>query len=222
MPISAIIIARNEAAHLPRLLVRLGEMPEVVQIIVSDGGSTDSTREIARSWGAEVVEARGRGVQLNAGAAIASQDILWFLHADCVPSRGCGAQIVRSIQGGKAGGHFRLRFESRSRWARTFELVARTQSHFGVFYGDSGIYVARRAFEELGGFALWPLFEDLDFARRLLRIGPTKTLPGRLYASARRFEKRPFKTLLVWLELQIRFDLGQSPEKLAQLYRERF
>ncbi|BCM93290.1 hypothetical protein IAD21_05181 [Abditibacteriota bacterium] len=220
--ISVIIIARNEESHLGRLLARLNEMPEVRQIIVSDGGSSDSTVEIARAAGAQIVSAYGRGAQLNAGVAVATQTIFWFLHADCLPARSCGTQMVHSIRRGKVGGHFRLRFESKSRWARLFELVARLQSHWGVFYGDSGIYTTRNTFDELGGFAQWSLFEDLDFARRLRRIGPTSTLPGRLRASARRFEKQPFKTLLVWLELQIRFDLGQSPEKLAHLYRERF
>ncbi|RYX84702.1 glycosyltransferase [bacterium] len=222
MPISVIIIARNEEAHLPRLLARLGEMPEIAQIIVSDGGSSDCTRKIARAAGAEVVEAKGRGRQLNVGAAMATEEILWFLHADCLPARSCGAQLSRAIKRGQVGGHFRLRFESRSGWARLFELVARVQAQLGVFYGDSGIYATRRAFDELGGFEEWPLFEDLDFARRVRRIGATATLPGRLSASARRFEKQPCKTLLIWLELQIRFDLKQSPEKLAHLYRERF
>lgn len=222
MSISVVIIARNEAAHLPRLLTRLGEMPEVAQIILSDGGSSDATPAVARASGVEVVQARGRGAQLNAGASLAVHPVLWFLHADCLPSRGCGAQMMRSIGGGSVGGHFRLHFESRSRWARGFETVARVQSHWGVFYGDSGIYATRAAFEALGGFAAWPLFEDLDFARRLRSLGRVETLPGRLRASARRFEKHPCKTLLTWLELQVRFELKQSPEKLSQLYRKRF
>lgn len=222
MPISVVIIARNEAAHLPRLLTRLNAMPEVAQIILGDGGSSDATASIARDAGAEVVEARGRGAQLNAGASLATQSILWFLHADCLPARGCGQQIRRSIARGALGGHFRLHFESPSPWARGFELVARLQSQVGIFYGDSGIYTTRTAFEELGGFAAWPLFEDLDFARRLRALGRIETLPGRLHASARRFEKHPGKTLLTWLELQLRFDLKQSPEKLSQLYRKRF
>lgn len=222
MLISAIIIARNEEKHLPRLLARLRAMPEIGQIILSDGGSTDTTTALAREAGAEVVSAQGRGAQLNAGAQRATKEILWFLHADCLPARGCGRQMVRAVARGKVGGHVRLSFESNSPWSRLFEWVALVQAHLGIFYGDSGIFATREAFDTLGGFAPWPLFEDLDFARRLCKVGQTETLPGRLHASARRFEKNPLKTLGVWLELQLRFELGQSPEKLARLYRERF
>ncbi len=221
MLISTIVIARNEERHLPRLLARLNEMPHVAQIILSDGGSTDTSVQLAQNAGAHVVESKGRGAQLNAGASAATQEILWFLHADCLPARSCGEQILRSIRRGNLGGHLRVRFESRSKWARLFEFVARVQARFGVFYGDSGIFCTRRAFDELNGFQNWPLFEDLDFARRLRRLGRIETLPGGLRVSARRFEKRPLCTLLLWLELQIRFECGQSPEKLAKLYRQR-
>ncbi len=219
--ISVIIIARDEEPHLPRLLQRLRAMPQVAQIIVSDGGSTDGTVSIAQNAGAQVVFARGRGSQLNAGARAATGEILWFLHADCWPARSCGAQILASVRGGNLGGHFRMRFESRSIWARVFELIARAQARFGVFYGDSGIWARRHVFEQLGGFQDWPLFEDLDFARRLRDSGHIETLAGRLHVSARRFEKRPAQTLRLWFELQLRFELGQAPDELARLYRER-
>ena len=221
MLISAIIIARNEEQALPRLLARLNQIPQVAQIILGDGGSTDGSVPLAQKAGAQIVSANGRGAQLNAGAGAATNEILWFLHADCLPARGCGAQIVRSIRRANIGGHLRIRFESRSKWARLFETVARVQARFGAFYGDSGIFCTRRAFDELNGFQNWPLFEDLDFARRLQRLGRIETLAGRLRVSARRFQKRPLHTLLLWLELQLRFNCGQSPEKLARLYRQR-
>jgi rSAM/selenodomain-associated transferase 2 len=220
--ISAIIIARNEERHLPRLIQRLGEMPQVKQIILSDGGSTDATISIARNAGARVVSGQGRGAQLNAGAKAAKGEILWFLHADCLPARSCGAQMMASVGRGDVGGHFRVRFDSPSIWARVFERIARVQAHLGIFYGDSGIWSTQQAFEQLGGFQDWPLFEDLDFARRLRKVGRVETLAGRLRVSSRRFDRRPMRTLGLWLELQIRWELGQSPELLARLYRERF
>lgn len=219
--LSVIIIARNEERHLPRLLARLAQMPQVSQIVLSDGGSTDRSIEVAKKCGAQVVEAKGRGAQLNAGAKAATGDILWFLHADCWPARGSGAQLLASVGRGNGGGHFRVRFDSPSLWARAFEGIARAQAHFGWFYGDSGIWARRDIFEQLNGFAPWPLFEDLDFAQRLRRAGPIETLPGRLRVSARRFQSRPAQTLWLWLELQVRFELGQSPDELARLYRDR-
>jgi len=219
--LSVIIIARDEQNHLPRLLERLRAMPQITQVILSDGGSTDETASLAQKAGATVVFARGRGAQLNAGAHEATGEILWFLHADCLPSRGCGGQITASYQRGFVGGHFRMRFQSRSLWARGFEFIARIQARLGWFYGDSGIWATRAVYDTLGGFAPWALFEDLDFARRLETQGRLQTLPGRLAVSARRFHKRPARALWLWLELQGRFWLGQAPDELARLYRER-
>ena len=60
------------------------ENHECVEVIVADGGSSDRTREYARSRGARVVTgARGRGPQLNLGAAAIESERLLFLHADC-------------------------------------------------------------------------------------------------------------------------------------------
>lgn len=90
--ISAIVPTRNEASALPELLGGLS--PEVDEVIVCDGGSTDGTPDIARRLGAVVVEgARGRGPQLNAGAAVARGDRLWFLHADTRVASGSGAAL---------------------------------------------------------------------------------------------------------------------------------
>lgn len=222
--ISVIIPARNEAIHLPRLLERLRAMPEIGEIWVSDGGSVDGTVILARKMGAIVVEGvRGRGAQQNAAARCATGEIWWFLHADALPSRGCGRQIETQIRRGALGGNFRLKFAARGKWPRFFESIARFQRRFGVYYGDSGIFVTRAAWQEIGEFAPYPLFEDLDFARRLeafsrLRGRKTACCAGRLWVSARRFKKSPARVLALWLGLQIGFELGVSPRKLADFY----
>ncbi len=222
--ITVVIPARNEARHLPRLLSRLAAMPQIGEIFVADGGSDDQTVALAREAGAVVVEgARGRGAQQNAAARCASGERLWFLHADALPSRGSAAQIEIAARRGAIGGNFRIRFEGRGFWPRLFEIIARAQRGLGIYYGDSGIWATREAWEELGGFAPWPLFEDLDFARRmelLARAQNRKTAccAGRLHLSARRFEKRPWGTLWLWGRLQWAFERGASPDELARLY----
>ena len=229
--ISVVIPARDEALHLPRLLRALQAMPEIAEIIVSDGGSSDRTIALAREMGALVVEgARGRGAQQNAGARVSTRlssgDVVWFLHADALPDEKCGRQIVRAVERGAIGGNFRLRFAARGGWPRFFELLARGQRARGAYYGDSGIWVERGTWEWLGGFQAWPLFEDLDFARRLETLarregGKTACCAGRLRVSARRFRKSPWKVLLWWLGLQIGFNCGVSPHQLARFYHRR-
>ena len=220
--ISVIVPTHNEAAHLPRLLARLHAMPGVAQIIVADGGSSDETVAVARAAGARVVEgARGRGPQQNLGARDASGEILWFLHADCLPPRGAAAQIERATKRGAIGGNFRICFAARGLAPRLFEIIARVQRARGVYYGDSGIWLTRAAWLSAGGFPSWPLFEDYQLVRQLEKLGQTACCAGRLQVSARRFAHQPARVLWLWLELQIRFQLGQSPTELARIYRIR-
>ncbi|RYG65934.1 glycosyltransferase [bacterium] len=222
--ISVIIPARNEALNLPRLLTRLNGMKDVYEIIVADGGSSDATLAVAKQMGAKVVEgARGRGAQQNLAANQAKGDVLWFLHADVLPAHGCGRQIQKALRTGAVGGNFRMRFQSRGLWPRGFEIVARIHRSRDTYYGDSGIWVTREVWDELGGFAQWPLFEDLDFVRRLEkstleRGAKTVCCPGRLHVSARRFAKAPWRVLWLWITLQMAFDRGVSTDKLAKLY----
>ena len=220
--ISIIIPTFNEAAQLPRLLKRLNALPNVAQIIVADGGSIDETTQIARAAGAIVVEgARGRGPQQNLGARRASGEVLWFLHADCLPPRGASAQIARALQRGCIGGNFRIAFEARGWAPRLFEQIARIQRARGVYYGDSGLWLRREVWDAIGGFSPWPLFEDYALVKQLESRGPTACCAGRLRVSARRFEHQPARVLWLWLELQIRFGLGQAPDELARIYRAR-
>jgi rSAM/selenodomain-associated transferase 2 len=222
--ISVIIPARNEAHHLPRLLARLRAMPQIGEVIVADGGSDDETVQRAREGGAIVIEgARGRGAQQNAAARCASGEIFWFLHADALPARGSSAQIESAVRRGAVGGNFRIRFEGRGFWPRFFEIIARVQRDVGIYYGDSGIWATRAAWQELGGFAPWPLFEDVDLARRMERLAraqnrKTACCAGRLHLSARRFAKRPWAVLWLWGRLQWAFEHGASPDELARLY----
>ena len=219
---SVIIPTYNEAAHLPRLLQRLKEMPHIAQILVADGGSTDATVAIAHAAGAIIIEgARGRGPQQNLAARVASGDILWFLHADCLPPRGATNQIIRAVNSGASGGNFRIKFMARGLAPRLFETIARVQRARGVYYGDSGIWLARAPWLLLGGFPDWPLFEDYELVRRLESTAKTACCAGRLQVSARRFAHQPWRVLWLWLELQIRFRLGQAPDELARIYRAR-
>ena len=58
LPVTAIVAARNEARNLPRYLESLRDVGEVYVI---DSQSTDATAEIAKSYGAQVVQFHYRG-----------------------------------------------------------------------------------------------------------------------------------------------------------------
>ncbi|QIN79202.1 hypothetical protein GBA65_12485 [Rubrobacter marinus] len=71
----------------------------------------------------------------------------------------------------------------------------------------------------MGGFPQIPVMEDVVFVRRLEEAGETAYLPGPMVSSARRWEGRPARTLLLWASLQAAFALGASPHELARFYR---
>lgn len=87
--ISIIIPTLNEGKTLERTLtsLRTGSMGMPLEIIISDGKSTDDTRAIAARLGCTVVPYEGTkrqtiGQARNAGAAAAKGDYLVFLDAD--------------------------------------------------------------------------------------------------------------------------------------------
>lgn len=81
--LTVIIPAKNEEHFLPILLTSLRKQSlQPIEIIVADAGSTDSTRVIAQSFGAKVIQGGMPGVARNAGARVAQGEILFFLDAD--------------------------------------------------------------------------------------------------------------------------------------------
>ena len=86
--ISIIVPTYNEEAIIAeslKALLAITEQSEGVEIIVSDA-STDGTRKILSEFPVTVCHsAKGRAIQMNNGARLASGDILYFLHADTLP-----------------------------------------------------------------------------------------------------------------------------------------
>ena len=112
MRITCIIPTLNERFELPAVLRILQGAPVpagvTVEFVVSDGGSEDGTEELAASWpGVRLVRGRPlRAAQMNAGAALASGEVLYFVHADTRPPRSCFLDIAAAVaRGHEAGGY---------------------------------------------------------------------------------------------------------------------
>ncbi|MFL6353525.1 MAG: TIGR04283 family arsenosugar biosynthesis glycosyltransferase [Bryobacteraceae bacterium] len=222
MFISIIVPVLNEQAHIVATLNAVQQLPGNKEILVVDGGSSDSTVELARSQDVRVLEApKGRGPQMHAGALEASGDILWFVHADTVPPPGALHEIERALEDEQiAGGNFGLRFDGSSPAAKRLTAVYPLLRLLGLCYGDSGIFVRKSAYEQVGGFRALALFEDLDLLRRLRRAGKFVHLPCSIVTSSRRFEQRNFALVwLHWTTLQCLYWCGVSPNLLARWYR---
>lgn len=223
--ISVIIPTYNEESTLEVLLQQLCREPGAGEVLVADGSSTDGTVRLAQRYARVVVSERNRGVQLNRAVHQARGEVLLFLHADVQLPAGALAAVERALTDPQVvGGSFSLEFSSDGLPGRVFTRVNRWRRWFGIFYGDAGIFVRRAVFERLGGFREWPLLEDYEFVRRLVKAGRTVCLPERLGVSSRRWQagegrrSRLWRTLAAWFFIQAFFFLGFPPEWLVRWY----
>lgn len=193
------------------------------EVIVSDGGSTDSTLSIAHSSTASVVSSEpGRGPQLNRGAASANSDILLFLHADTTLPEGGLDQVRAAIADGAVGGGFSVQFDAATFWFRVGSRIVNFRTRLtGIPLGDQGQFVTAQVFASMGGYQPWPILEDLDFARRLKQQGRLKILDSAVTTSARRYLARgTTRTIATNWMIWTLFLVGVSPHRLAMLYKQ--
>ena len=218
--ISIIIPILNEAKVLHKTLSQLHPELGHHELIIVDGGSSDNSVCIAEKYGEVIASARGRGRQLNAGAAAATGDILIFLHADIRLEAGALGAVETALSAGYIGGGFRQKIDGKRLLYRLIEIAGNIRGKYlKVFYGDSGIFLARADFEKIGGFPDLPILEEIEFSKDLRKLGKTTLVVPHIHLSARRWEAKGIlrTTLNNWLITFLYF-LKVSPERLAKLY----
>jgi rSAM/selenodomain-associated transferase 2 len=217
--LSVVIPALNAERSLPAVLARLRAAAEVV---VVDGGSVDSTPEVAVRHGARVIAApRGRGTQLAAGVAAARHAWLLLLHADTRLACGWDAAARTHISSfPDRAGYFRFALDCSDPRARRLErLVAWRCRVFALPYGDQGLLIHSDLLQQVGGIRPLPLMEDVDLVRRLGRRRLT-ALDAAASTSAERWLRdgwlrrsaRNLLCLSLWFA-------GVPPRHIARLYR---
>ena len=224
--LSLIIPVVNEAENLrhtlPLLLAR--STPDFIkEIIVVDGGSTDNSIQVATALGARVIRAdRGRANQMNAGAAIATGEILYFLHADTLPPEGFDRAILNACSATEpteVAGCFRLKFDWNhpvltffAWWTRVAHPICRG--------GDQSLFVPRSWFFELGGYnERYRVYEDNEFIRRLCKAYPFTILSSSVITSARKYrEVGVWRLQYHFACIHLLYYLGKSPEDLFAYY----
>ena len=219
--ISVIIPTLNEAGCLPQTFRSLPDAANL-EVIVVDGGSNDGTADVAERAGARVLRLPpGRALQMNAGAAAARGSVLLFLHADTRLPRGFFSAVEAEMRKpGVVGGAFRLRIDAPGWPLRIIEGAVHIRSCvLQVPYGDQGIFVRKETFQELGGFAMLPIMEDVDFIRRLRRLGRIRIVPLSATTSGRRWQELgPWKTTWINQKIVFGYCIGISAQRLADWY----
>ena len=221
--LSIIVPALDEAVSLARLLPDLAARCPGAEVIVVDGGSSDRTAEVVRSWPTAryLTSERGRARQMNAGAREARGDVFLFLHADTLLPPGAPAAVARALADpAVAGGRFDVRFAS-PRWP--FRVIAAFMNWRSrvtrIATGDQAIFVRRAAFEALGGYPDLPLMEDIELSRRLKRAGRISCLRSRVTTSARKWERDGIlRTVLLMWTLRVLYFCGMDAARLHAWY----
>ncbi len=186
--IAVIVPVLNEAETIAALIGDL-RRHAFSDVVVIDGGSEDGTPEIvAGAKTARLIRApRGRGPQLNAGAAAADADILLFLHADTRLPQDASKHIRAVLKDAHVlGGCFRLSFDMKHPLLSLYSRASAFDTLFTTF-GDQAYFVRASTFRDVGGFPDWPFLEDVELRRRLKRRGGFVKANATVVTSARRF-----------------------------------
>lgn len=220
--ISVIIPTLNEAQTLEETIRRVREIPEVVEILVVDGGSTDGTQLLSISLGCPSIPCvPGRGGQLRTGARRAKGDVLLLLHADTWLEPDAGQVIFRCLQDPVvvAGGFWkRFRQPPRLLLGSRFKCAIRVWLGHRVV-GDMAMFVRRDALRQIGGVPDIELMEDFELSRLLIKHGRLALADGVVTTSPRRFVQHGvIATYFKMWQITTLYRLGRPPAELRRLY----
>jgi len=249
--VSIIIITLNEVENLEltlkssknaALLSTGKQLP--VEIIVSDGGSTDGTIKLAEMFTDKVIHSqKGRYMQLNTGANASKGDILLFLHADTVLPRGGILRILKKFQDPNVlGGAFKKQWSwsPKVTLSKFLNFFAKFWEGFGnwltqlikEFPGDNAFFIKREVFNQLNGFSPMWICEDFDLSRRLLKFSKKTEknffkklrykkkiayIRSPIKTSTRRFEIYGFfRTVYFWFKIYWLWRAGFTQDQLRK------
>ncbi len=227
---SIIIPVLHEEAVITATVDHLGEFLRNErfegEIIVVDGDTEGKTIGAVTGSGSAIKTAvgiRGRGSQMNEGAALAEGDILLFLHADTRLPPGAFSLVEAALRKpGCRAGAFDLAIDSERPVFRIIETVASFRSRLTrIPYGDQAHFFRRKYFREIGGYAKIPLMEDVEIMRRIKKRKEKIVIVKKAVStSARRWEKEGVLTCTLrnWL-LIILYLCGLSPDYLSRFYK---
>ncbi|MFA5181989.1 MAG: TIGR04283 family arsenosugar biosynthesis glycosyltransferase [Syntrophales bacterium] len=223
---SIIIPVINEEGAINAAIEHLAALPGAasLEIIVVDGDGAGKTIRAIRNGNVRTATSeKGRGNQMNRGAALAKGAILVFLHADTRLPADAFSLMERALSDQtRMAGAFDLAIASGRPVYRLIAKIASLRSRLTrIPYGDQAHFFRRVYFSEIGGFANIPLMEDVEIMGRIKkRGGRIVIIEKAVTTSPRRWEKEGILrcTLRNWLLISLYF-AGISPERLSRFYK---
>ena len=209
--ISVVIPARNEAGNIGFCVNSVKcQSLKPFEILVVDNASTDKTGEIARFWGAKVINCFkvGRGAARNEGVNQAEGELIAFIDADCQAAPNWLEELVKELSylsfyyDGVAGNVYA--FNRTRKVAKIIELLTKDKPHYATW----NILYRKKAIIEAGGFNEDLLSsEDTDLAHRILKKGCIGYTPKAVV-----YHQHP--TLIKFLKQQHRFGYWDTHSRI--------
>lgn len=198
---SFIVPTLNEEKYIGRCLKAIREQKTKIsyEIIVSDGGSSDKTIEIAKKYADMVLVAPKRGIAFgrNYGAKFAKGKLLIFIDADTIVERDFLDKVSKSMENHPAGMPKLILISEEKKMEKRLKILtelyhslnkALSKINKMCLIGAATI-VWKDVFERVGGFPEVPS-EDVAFSKKIRKIGKLKYIEeAKVYFSLRRFEK---------------------------------
>ncbi len=220
--ISIIIPTLNEQESIGTTLSSLLDKKNC-EVIIVDGGSCDRTLALVQKAGFRVISSpRGRGRQMNIGAAAATGEVLLFLHADTlIPNNFRDLIFNAASRPAFAAGAFSLAIDSPKKGLAAIAWFTNLRSRFlHLPYGDQALFTTRRMFNAVGGFPEVEIMEDFVFIQKMKKKGKIITLPERAMTSARRWQNVGIvRTTCINQLIVCGYSLGLSSATLAKWYQ---
>jgi rSAM/selenodomain-associated transferase 2 len=224
MRISVVIPTYNEEENIARLVDDLRRYggSQLAEIIVADAPSLDATTQRAREAGARVVvsDRPGRAAQMNAGARLATGDVLYFVHADVRINPDFVQDIRQALDEGYTLGCYRYEFDSPRLLLKINTLFQRLD-RIWCRGGDQTLFIPKGVFDTLGGYREdHRIMEDYEFIIRAQKEYRFKVIPKHVIVSARKYESNSYlrvniaNALVFWMYFR-----GVPQQKLIDTYK---
>lgn len=222
--ISIIIPTLNEEKNIERLIPYLQDccLNKQAEIIVADCGSTDNTRELAASFGVNVIvsSCKGRAVQMNTGAKNAMYNIYYFVHADSLPPKTFFDDIITAVNHGFDIGRYRTKFAG-NKWLMKLNAFFTRFDWFVCYGGDQTLFISRKLFTKIGGYDEKVLImEEYDLVKRAREFSRYKIFRSAATVSIRKYEQNSWWKVQ-WANYKIvrQYKSGVSQTELVRIYK---
>lgn len=220
--ISVIIPTYNEEDQIDALLSYLKEkdkMGHCLEYLVIDGGSTDSTVQIAEKRGATVYETalKSRAKQMNLALKYAKGSVLYFVHADTLPPNDFAEQIVKKFNAGFQAGCFTSVFD----WNHPFLRFCNFFSRLPFWFcrgGGQTLYVSSSVFHQTGGFnEEMKIMEEYEFINRVKEKAAFKIIKKNAVTSARDYRiNGAFRLQFIYAIVFVMYSLKLPQNKILK------